>query len=129
MYDGSKRKVAEAVRSDKQFVEAVLKRYRHDFPMADQSVYQRFNIDRNLYLQVLVPIKEDDRILGYFEGVYQVDRETVPEIWRTITWSISQTVAAVLLTTLLLYPVIMSPHKGLIRQSHLLLKANTDLLG
>ncbi len=128
MYDGDKGKILEKVRSDKDAVENVLKRYSHQFPTNFKPLYNKFYIDKVLYLQVIVPIMDNARLHGYFEGVYQVDNATMSDIYGKITWSLSQTVAVVFLTTIMLYPIIMALNRDLVKQSQELLSANIDLL-
>lgn len=129
LYNQNKEKILESIRRDKYFVETELKKYTHKFPLTEQSLYERFNIDNNIYLQVLVPIENDyQQVLGYFEGVYQVDQKTMSQIKERIVWSLVQTIMVIFLTAIMLYPVILALNKDLIQYSKELLNAQIDLL-
>ncbi len=129
LYNAQKEKMKEIVKPEKEIVEKVLKQYDHQFPMSDQATYRKFYINQTLYLQVLVPLMADgSRIVGYFEGVYQVDQNQMQQINQRIQFTVIQTIIVVLATTLLLIPVILALNKDLIQYSLRLIKANTDLL-
>ncbi|MBO8157922.1 MAG: HD domain-containing protein [Bacillaceae bacterium] len=129
LYNQNKEKILESIRRDKYFVETELKKYTHKFPLTEQSLYERFNIDNTIYLQVLVPIENDyQQVLGYFEGVYQVDQKTMSQIKERIVWSLVQTIMVIFLTAIMLYPVILALNKDLIQYSKELLNAQIDLL-
>jgi HD-GYP domain-containing protein (c-di-GMP phosphodiesterase class II) len=67
-------------------------------------------------------------VTGYFEGIYQVDRKTMSDIQGRIAWSLIQVVLVVLVTTVILYPVIIALNKDLMRLTVDLSHANLGML-
>ncbi len=129
LYDRNKEKIIEKVRPENEYIEEILKKYKHDFPLTNEATYEKFYIDQRMYLQVLVPMKNNESdVIGYFEGVYEVDEATMLDIRNRIFWSLAQTILVILATTILLYPIILSLNKNLILHSRRLLQANIDLL-
>ncbi|MCI4626878.1 MAG: HD-GYP domain-containing protein [Candidatus Magnetoovum sp. WYHC-5] len=91
--------------------------------------YNRFYFKDKLYLQVFTPLKESTGgIAGYFEGIYEVDDNTMLNIKKRIYGSILLVVTLVFTTTGILYPLIIGLHKSLISRSRDLLRANIGML-
>ncbi|MBF0540124.1 MAG: HD domain-containing protein [Nitrospirae bacterium] len=90
--------------------------------------YRRLYFESNLYLQTFAPIKKDNNIIGYFEGIYKVDTETIRDIKEDILWSLSLVIIITLSTTIVLYPIIISLNKDLIKLSGDLSQANIGML-
>ena len=129
LYNRNKQKILEEMDPDKDAIEAELKKNPHSFPLADSTYYRKLLIGQDVFLQVLLPLKEKDgAVAGYFEGVYQLDAETLRNIRNDVTRALILVVVIVLATTLVLYPIIMSLNKGLITLSRNLLKGNIELM-
>ena len=82
-----------------------------------------------LYIQVLVPlISSEQRILGYFEGMYQVPPQTLDAILPRVRDALFLVLLVVALTTLALYPVIVALNRDTVRLSDALLDSNVELM-
>lgn len=127
-YDKNKKRIVEVAHPQKASIEAEINKHKHDFLMGDTVEYDKFYMDNTIYLLVLVPLKTYKGIAGYFEGVYEVDETTMKSIMGIIFWSIGLVVIVVLATTLLLYPIIISLNKDLIKLSVDLSEANIGML-
>lgn len=129
LYNPKKEKILEITRPEKGDIEQVLNKFDHQFPITNQTAYKKFYIDQVLYLQVLVPlVKKNSEIVGYFEGVYQVEQNQLNQIKHRTFLSATQTIVVVMATTILLAPIILALNKDLIQHSLKLLKANIDVL-
>lgn len=129
LYDRLHNKLAEKVDPRHVHIEAALKQRAHKFPQDDQPHYQRFALGDDMVLQVMVPLQDEAQsIAGYFEGVFLIDRETLARLRGELTLSLLTVLATVLLTTLVLYPVIVGLNREVVRFSHDLLKGNIELM-
>lgn len=129
LYNRDKKKTLEGVDPGKDEVEAELKKNPHSFPLADATYYRKLLIGGNVFLQVLLPLKEKNGALaGYFEGVYQVDAETLNNVRNDVIRALILVVVIVLATTLALYPIIISLNRNLVDLSRDLLKGNIELM-
>lgn len=129
LYNRNKEKFLEATDPGAEFVEAELKKHMHSFPLENSVEYYKFYIGARIYMQVLLPL-EDSRghLAGYFEGVYQVDDDTFNSIRDDVARTLLLVVVIVFATSVMLYPIIISLNRGLIRLSGDLLKGNIELM-
>ena len=128
VYDQNEKRILEVVNPQYEEIEAKLKQFKHNFPHNADSRYEKFMVGEDTVVQVLVPLPSKlDGQAGFFEGVFIVDRSTIAEfktrLWRTL----AAVLFAVLATTLLLYPVIISLNRDVLRFSHELLKGNLEM--
>ena len=129
LYDRERQKIAEDVSPHFAAIEEHLQQNPHNFPVDDQPHYQKFVFEGQTVLQVLVPIKDQHNALaGYFEGVFVVDEGTLSRLRGEVVVSLATTLIAVLVTTLVLYPVILSLNRNVLRQARNLLLGNIELM-
>lgn len=80
-------------------------------------------------MHILLPLKQaDDTLVGYFEGVYQVEPQTLARIRSDVLGALSLVVLVTLAAALALYPVIISLNRELIKFSADLLTGNINLM-
>lgn len=129
LYDRQKNKIAEGTDSGESAVEKKLKQRAHGFPFGTEVSYRKIPLDHELFLQVLLPLKDaDGSLVGYFEGVYRVDAETLANIRHDVLRTLVLVLVAILVTTVILYPIILWLNRGLLRFSSELLKTNFELM-
>jgi HD-GYP domain-containing protein (c-di-GMP phosphodiesterase class II) len=129
LYDRGHNKLVEKVNPRYENVEDALKQYAHRFPQDEDPHYERFAVGTDTVLQVMVPLHgKDGRTAGYFEGVFLIDPETIDRLHNDLIVSLLTTLATVLLTTLVIYPVVLSLHRSVVKQSHDLLLGNIELM-
>jgi HD-GYP domain-containing protein (c-di-GMP phosphodiesterase class II) len=129
LYDRERRKVLEEVNPNFESVEAYLKQHPHSFPFDGEPHYERYHVGDQAVLQVLVPLKDaSGNAAGYFEGVFIIDPETLARLRQELAVSLATILAVVLATTLVLYPVILSLNRDVMRYSRDLLKGNIELM-
>ena len=129
LYNRDKKTILEETDPGAEAIEDELKKNPHSFPLGDATYYRKLLIGENVFLQVLLPLKEKNgTIAGYLEGVYQVDAETLKSIRNGVVRALILVVVIVLATTLALYPIIISLNRNLVHLSRDLLKGNIELM-
>jgi HD-GYP domain-containing protein (c-di-GMP phosphodiesterase class II) len=129
LYDRTKQLKLEAVRSGKESTEQAIHRYRHKFPRKGEFSHELHFVGGELVLVTLVPLKDaPGNLVGYFEGIYQVDQATLTGIKQYLFRTLAFVTVSITFTTALMYPIILTLHRGLIRLSADLFKGNLELL-
>lgn len=128
VYDTTQRKILEAVKQGRDEARLGIKQHVHSLSPGDLSHYHTYWVGRQPFMQVLLPIEKDETLLGYFEGVYEVNAETATNIKAGIIRALALVVMVILATSITLYPIIIFLNKGLIRLSSALLKSNVELM-
>lgn len=129
LYDRMHNKLVEKVDPRYEIIEKGLEQHAHRFPQDDAPHYQRLLIDKYTVVQVMVPLRDSSReTAGYFEGVFLVDGGTLQQLRQEVTRSLLIALATVLLTTLVLYPVVLTLNRDVIKFSRDLLKGNVELM-
>ncbi len=128
-YDRNKKQIVELSRDDTEKLESKMNLLKHDRLMTEDMQYEKIHIDDQMFIRVLTPLRTTNgRIVGYFEGAYQVDRRIMNDIRERVLFSLIQVVITVLISTVVLYPIIVALNKGLIKYSADLSSANMGIL-
>jgi HD-GYP domain-containing protein (c-di-GMP phosphodiesterase class II) len=129
LYDRNKQLQLETIRRGREITENDINYYRHRFPQVGEFFHQFHLIRGELLLVILVPLKDvQNSLIGYFEGIYQVDRETLNSIKDDLLRMLLFVALAITFTTFLMYPIILTLNRGLIKLSGDLLKGNLELM-
>jgi HD-GYP domain-containing protein (c-di-GMP phosphodiesterase class II) len=129
LYDEQKKQLFEQVSPGREELEQELRQHIHPFPLGMDTYYKMLWFDRQLFLQVLLPlVDKSGDLTGYFEGVYQVDAKTLHNIEIEIVDTLLSVLAVIFITTVMLYPIIISLNNGLLQLSSDLLKGNIELM-
>ncbi|MBT9100420.1 HD domain-containing protein [Methylovulum psychrotolerans] len=130
LYDRNKQLKLEAVRHGTEFVEKLIDQYRHQFPKTGGFTHHLHFIQGQLWLVTLVPLNSNKETtpIGYFEGVYQVDAATFTQIKLSIFRTLAFETLGIFFTTVLMYPIILTLNRGIIRLSSELLQGNLELM-
>lgn len=128
-YNRRGEKVMEQVNPRFESIEQHLKQYTHVFPRDGSFNYDRFKVDGHSVLQALVPIKDHaGNVAGFLEGVFIIDPETLARLRQELAITLLIALCTVLVTTLVLYPVIISLNRNVIKFTRDLLKGNIELM-
>ena len=128
IYDRAKKRIVEAVNPKYEHIENQLKQYKHQFPLDNTHHYEKYFIGEDTVVQVLVPLPSQlGGNAGFFEGVFVVDRNTLANFRSQLWHTLGAVLIAILATSLLLYPVIISLNRNVIRFSHEVLKGNLEM--
>jgi len=128
IYNRQRQMLVEAVNPRHQKIEQELSKRGHDFPKDDRPHYQRLTIDDTTLVQTVVPLRgPDQQVSGYFEGVFIVDQATMKRLREDLIHALTVTLVAVLLTTVALYPVILSLNRKVLDFSREVVKGNLEM--
>lgn len=129
LYDVNKQLKIEAVRQGQETTEQWVNSHRHQFPQHG-DFFQEFHITQGKLLQlILVPIKGPQHtLIGYFEGIYQVDQETQDSIKDELLHTLLLITISITFTTLLMYPIVLTINRELTKLSADLLAGNLELM-
>ena len=128
MYNRQKKKILEEIEHGKDSVEHELKKNPHSFPLADSPYYRKLLIGEAVFVQVLLPLRENGAIAGYFEGVYEVDDHTLRSIRNGVMHALLLVVIVALAMTVVLYPIIIHLNRELVHFATSLLRGNIELM-
>lgn len=106
-----------------------VERQSQSFPLNVDRQFRKFSAEGQSAMRVLVPLREaSGRPAAYFEGAFLVDPETLARLREDLAITLLVALAAVTLTTLCLYPIILSLNRNVVRQSRDLLAGNVELM-
>jgi HD-GYP domain-containing protein (c-di-GMP phosphodiesterase class II) len=128
LYDASRRKLFDYVAPGRESVEEALQSRRHGFSKEDEPYYERIDIGKDAYVQVILPLQKDGRIYGYFEGVYDVPDEAIADIESNVILSVLMIMVSVIVTGGVLYPLLMALNRSMLAASRRVLRGNLELL-
>ncbi len=129
LYDRNKQLQLETIRQGQEVAEQVIDFYRHRFPQVGEFSHEFHFIRGELLVVILVPLKGvQDSLTGYFEGIYQVDLQTLDSIKDDLLRTLLFVTLGITFTTFLMYPIILTLNRGLIKLSGDLLKGNLELM-
>jgi len=129
LYDMNKQLRIEAIRQGEENIESWIDQYRHKFPHRGEFTNEFHFIDDKLLMVILVPVMgQSNSQAGYFEGIYLVDPKTLDTIKNDLLRSLLFVTISITFTTLLMYPIILTLNRGLIRLSDDLLQGNLELM-
>jgi len=126
-YDQLENKLLEAVNPAFEKIEKELAKYNHSFPKDGKQHYEKFKIAGETLVQILVPLKSPAGLsAGYFEAVFVIDKEELTHLQSDLKRNVLIVLLCVLGTTLLLYPVIVSLNREVVRFSGEVVKGNLE---
>jgi putative nucleotidyltransferase with HDIG domain len=115
-------------RSGELLTKVVNRQYYRHFPLDGRRHFARMTVDGKVVVQMLVPIaREHIPFYGYLAGVFVVDQATIERLNSDLFRSVINILFAIILTTVALYPIIVSLNKDVINFSTQLLHANIEM--
>lgn len=127
--DGNRRRLAAMVSPQHLELTMEVARLAVELPLDTEHQFRKFSSSGQGGLRVLVPFREPGGMTtGYFEGAFLVDPEVAGRLREDLVVTLLVALAAVTLTTLCLYPIILSLNRNVLRQSRDLLAGNVELM-
>ncbi|MBR0564907.1 HD-GYP domain-containing protein [Azoarcus sp. L1K30] len=128
LYGPDKERILEYVPPALDKLEEELKRGGH-IPLTSEASYLKRMVAGHFALVVAVPIARAGAApSGYLEGVYLPDDATMGQIRMDVIRTVGLVVAAIMLTTLVTYPVVMALHREVTARTRSILRGNLELL-
>ncbi|MFA5180491.1 MAG: HD-GYP domain-containing protein [Syntrophales bacterium] len=130
LYDGNKQRIIEMRHTGWEVIKEKIKKHDLSSFMDKEVHYEKFyGRAGQIYVLVLAPLKtETNEIIGYLNGVYKVDADTMTEIRNRIVFSLLQVMFIIFLTAAVIYPIVLALNRGLIRLTTDLSHANIGML-
>ena len=98
-------------------------------PEDDVDYYESVRINGTEHVYTVVPLRTSDgEVVAFARGVFALSDEAYAQIWRRISTVVGLTVAVIIATALLLYPIISRLMGRLEELSSRLLDANLEML-
>lgn len=128
IYNSAREKLVEIVNPEHAAIERELSKRNHLFPQDERHHYERLTVLDTTLVQILVPLRNaEGQTAGYFEGVFVVDKATIERLRADLIRALTITLFAVLLTTIVLYPVILSLNRKVLNFSQEVVKGNMEM--
>lgn len=125
----NRRKLATTINPLHSAMTLEVERQAAGVPLDQETRYRKFSSNGQSWIRVLVPLSEvEGASAGYFEGAFLVDPELVARLRNDLMVTLLVGLIAVALTTLCLYPIILSLNRNVVRHSRDLLAGNIELM-
>ena len=128
VYDATQRLTLEALDQERGAARPDPGPHVHALRPGEMTHYHTHWMGGRPYMQVLLPIERGGTLLGYFEGVYQVDAATARAMARHMVSAFALVAIVVFATSAVLYPVIILLNRDLAFRSIQLLRGNLELM-
>lgn len=128
LYDNKGNQLADAVKPEAKEIEEKFNKIDHGHLFKGPVKHQKLEYHDRIFLRVAASITTDGSTIGYFEGIYAVPSDDMAEIKRQALASLLKVVSIIFVTTLILYPVIISLNKQILVNSITLLNSNISTL-
>lgn len=121
--------IAEVLKPGAGRIEQRLPKHDLKFTLAQGIVCEKINLDRQLFLRVFIPLYDKaGSKFGYLEGIYHAPDAIVEQNRSQTLWALVLVVLVVLVTSLILYPLIIRLNRRLLDYSHILALTNIGML-
>lgn len=132
IYDTAQTSIGEYTDRDFHSIDEVadwLEGQSRPAPAAGDYFQDRFWIGIRPYIHVAMPLlNSNGNTVAWLQGIYAISREAGVDMNQRILRAIAMAIGIVLLTTAVLYPVIVSLTRRLTRSSANLLESNLEML-
>lgn len=132
IYDPQARRIARVSDDKYEYIGAVNRRMTDSalrIPRADQAPHQIFRLEGMLLIAVVAPLTNGkNEVVAYLEGVFAVSAAAMAAARIDTFKTVGLVIAIVLITTLVLYPVIVNLLNRLARTSRSLLDSHMETL-
>jgi len=129
LYNMSGEQLTEVVNPRYADIEKAMRQRYHQLPLDGRRHFEKITIGGNVVVQMLMPIvREHLSVDGYLSGIFVVDQATIDRLNNNLVRSVINILLAIILTTVALYPIIVSLNKDVINFSTQLLHANIEMV-
>lgn len=132
LYDSQEKRILQVLNPEYRRLASSLTQFPRKFPRDAGSHYETFALGNDTVVRVGLPLPERGGEIGgdsggFFEGIFVVDQATLEQLRAQLRRTLGAVLAAVLATTLLLYPVILSLNRRVMRFSRDVFKGNVEI--
>ena len=128
LYNRSREQLTEVVNPRYADIEQKMRQNHHQIPLDGRRHFEKMTVDGKIVVQVSMPIaREHMPVDGYLAGTFVIDQATIERLNSNLVRSVINILLAIVLTTVALYPIIVSLNKDVIKFSTQLLHANLEM--
>ncbi|MFQ5560327.1 MAG: HD-GYP domain-containing protein, partial [Nitrospinota bacterium] len=129
LYNIRKEVLVEAVKPEYSHIETSINKITHRHLLTEKTLHKTHYLSNRMYLQIFTPPPSPPSTPeGFFEGVYLVEEEVLARLRTHLLWSLALVVISILVTTLAVYPLVVSLNKSTYRYAKILAEANLGML-
>ena len=128
LYDRGGKKLTEVRNPGFDAIGAVLRKQYRQLPMDGRYHYEKIVINNEIFVQVFAPLRGNRPVAGYFAGTFVVDQATLKDLHNNLIRTLVTILLIILLTTLALYPIIVSLNRDVLKFSAEVLHANIEMV-
>jgi putative nucleotidyltransferase with HDIG domain len=129
LYDKNQKLLVEIIDSPNEAVDMAMQSHPKEFPGEGGHQQEAMRTDGHMFVRVLVPLEgENQRVYGYFEGIFLVPHQTLEEIDARVRDALLMVLIVTTLTTLALYPVVVALNRDAVSLSKSLLESTVELM-
>lgn len=128
LYDRQAKHILQVINPEYRDLESALKKFPKNFPRDAHNHYEKVTLGDHTLVRVGIPLpNQASNSASFFEGIFIVDQAILTEFRTQLGHTLIAVLGAVLATTLLLYPVILTLNRDVIRFSREVLKGNVEI--
>jgi HD-GYP domain-containing protein (c-di-GMP phosphodiesterase class II) len=128
-YGADSKRITEVVKPYAKVIEAKLPKHGSEFVDKSGIICNKLMLEGDTYLRVFVPLfNSAGTKIAFLEGIYHAPHEIIDQIKQQTLWSLILVVLVVLVTTLVLYPLIIRLNRKLVAYSNNLALTNIGML-
>jgi HD-GYP domain-containing protein (c-di-GMP phosphodiesterase class II) len=129
LYGRNHDRLLEARKAPDPGVDQALGDFPQVFPKPRSYQHSTLRIHGRFYVRVLVPLMDSgQRVYGYMEAIYLVPPRTVKNLETRVGATLVTVLIVTTLTSLVLYPIIVSLNRGTVQLSQQLLESVVELM-
>jgi len=109
-------------------LEKTMRPHDRHFPLDGLRHVEKTTVGDQVIVQLLIPISQKQTpFTGYLSGSFVIDQATIDRLHSNLVWNLINLLLAISITTVALYPIIISLNKDVIKFSTQLLHANIEM--
>lgn len=124
IFDGSGKQVSELINPAYKSLARRMENALADLPRNGLRHFRQRELGGKTYVELSLPLPEQK---GHITGIVLLDPAQVETLRERMRWSIGMVLLTVLVTTLVIYPVIMVLNRSLIRATREILNGNLEI--
>ncbi len=124
VFDRSGKRLANLVNPAFQALAGQMENALTDLPRNGVRHFRQREVDGKTYVELSLPLPQQQ---GHITGIVMLDRGQVERLRGRMHWSIAMVLITVLVTTLVIYPVIIVLNRSLLRATREILNGNLEI--
>ncbi|MBI5068402.1 MAG: HD domain-containing protein [Deltaproteobacteria bacterium] len=128
LYDLQRRKMVEAQHPEFLELKRVVDRHPHLSLLGEELAHLRLSVAGEEFVQVFAPLRDDGKVIAWFEGVYRIEPAALRSMRLGMALSVGLVALAILAAAVALYPLILRLNRHALQATDDLAVANLGML-